>query len=463
MGLLTLARRRIGALVAVAVLASGVFASGAQAAPNPVGFGTASASPKSYDGACPTTVKLSTTVKVKAPVTLKYMWTFSDGDKSRAKTYKVGGKGFKTVRLSTSIKVTGGARGWGAVRLFSPVKKTSKKASFAVVCAGDAASTGDVWDSVTTSATGADKPDDSATTPPPGQDDDKPAHNPVRKATIAFERTTASKCPVTFKVHAYLEGLPAGAQAVQYRLVGTQEWKTVNVPADHGDVFATVLETLTWDWETGKTSIQIEINQPDGLKSNIIYYFKCGPPRTPITVGVAAEDIPRTSMGGPLAELIADAYLEAVQSVSGAQVALISKYGLRTDLKKGPVTSEEVWGIQSAGLAVDVRAMTGAQLRKLLGHASPAAGVLTPSASLRYTLTDGVVTELTLNGAPVSDSQVIKIAANYHLMGGWQGFPAWEGTTRVYNGGPDDTGALASYIANHSPVHAPKGDRVTLR
>ncbi|OUC97618.1 hypothetical protein CA984_10380 [Streptosporangium minutum] len=444
-------------------MASGVFVSGAQAAPNPVVFGTASASPKAHTGACPATVTLSTTVKVKAPVALKYAWTFSDGDRSRVKTYKVGGKGLKTVRLFTSIKVTGDARGWGAVRLVSPVKKTSRKASFAVTCAGDVESTGDVWDSVATSAEGSDTPADSATPPPAGQDDDKPAQNSVRKATIVFERTTASKCPVTFKIHGHFEGLPAGAQAVQYRLVGTQEWKTVNVPADHGAVFTTVLETLNWDWETDETSVQIQIRQPDGLTSNTLYYFKCGPPSNREGFGATAEKITLTAAGGPLVELVADAYLDAVQAVSGAQVALVSRHGFRTELNAGPVTYEELWATQPDGLAVDVHAMTGAQLKKLLAHPNPSGWVLTPSSSLRYTLQGGAVTEITLNGAPVADTQVIKIAANYILMGGWQGFPKWEGSTSVYHGGPDDTGALASYIVKNSPVRAPKGDRVTVR
>ncbi|MFF5211245.1 5'-nucleotidase C-terminal domain-containing protein [Streptosporangium sp. NPDC000396] len=409
---------------------------------------------------------LSTTVKVKAPVALKYAWVFSDGDKSSTRTYKVGGKGLKTVRLSTSIKVAGDARGWGAVRLVSPVRKTSGKASFAVTCTGGGESGGDVWNSVATSAEGADKPEGSATPPPTGQNDDKPAQNLVRKATLAFERTTAVKCPVTFKIHGYFEGLPAGAQTIQYRLVGTQEWKTVSVPADHGAVFTAVLETLNWDWETDKTSVRIEIRQPDGLMSNTLYYFKCGPPsdeERKEAYGAIAEKITLTASGGPLVELVADAYLEAVQAVSGAQVALVSRYGFRTDLDAGPVTYEKLWGTQPDGLAVDVNAMTGAQLKKLLAYPNPSGWVLTPSASLRYTLKGGVVTELTLNGAPVTDTQVIKIAANYILMGGWQGFPRWEGSTSVYHGGPDDTGALASYIANHSPVHAPKGDRVTLR
>lgn len=106
--------------------------------------------------------------------------------------------------------------------------------------------------------------------------------------------------------------------------------------------------------------------------------------------------------------------------------------------------------------------MTGAQLKKLLAYKNPSGWVLTPSASLRYTVEGGAVTEITLNGAPVTDTQVIKIAANYILMGGWQGFPQWEGNS-VSHSGPDDRGALASYLVKNSPVKAPKGDRVTIR
>ncbi|MFI7703343.1 5'-nucleotidase C-terminal domain-containing protein [Nonomuraea sp. NPDC049480] len=407
---------------------------------------------------------MSTTVKVKAPVVLKYVWAFSDGDKSRIKTYKVGGKGIKTVKLSTSIKVTGDARGWGAVRLVSPVKKTSRKASFTVTCTGGEESTGDVWDSVATSAIGADAPADQATPPPPtGEDGDKPAQNLVRKASIAFERTNPSKCPVNFKIHGYFE-VPAGAQEIQYRVVGAEDWKTVNVPADHGDVFHAVLETFDWDRETGKFSVRIEINQPDRLTSNIIYYTKCGGPDGDTTIGVATDDIKKTDMGGPLAELIADSQLESVQAVTGAEVALVSKRQIPPAyFKAGPIKYAKVWEVQPSGLAVDVWQMTGAQLKWVLGHASPQNGVLTPSSSLRYTLTKGVVTEITLNGAPVSDTQKIKIATNYILAGGFEGFPQWNFATSVSHSGPDNTGALASYIANHSPVHAPKGDRVTMK
>ncbi|MER7128986.1 5'-nucleotidase [Streptosporangium saharense] len=287
--------------------------------------------------------------------------------------------------------------------------------------------------------------------------------NPVEKVTIAFERTTATKCPVTFKIHGYFEGLPAGPQLVRYRLVGTEKWKSVKVPASHGEVFHAVLGTFNWDETTEQTSVQVEIGQPDGLTSNVLHYFKCGSPSSGETFGATAEKITLTPSGGPLVELVADAYLDAVQAVSGAEVALVSRYGFRTDLDEGPVTYEELWATQPAGLAVDVNAMTGAQLKELLAYRNPSGWVLTPSSSLRYTVENGTVAEITLNGVPVTDTQVIKIAANYILMGGWQGFPQWTGSTSVYHGGPDDRGALASYIVNNSPVRAPQGDRVTIR
>jgi hypothetical protein len=287
--------------------------------------------------------------------------------------------------------------------------------------------------------------------------------DPVGKVTIFFERTTRTKCPLTFKVHGTFEGLPPGRQLIRYRLVGAERWKSFKVPSDHGGVFTTVLETLDWDHETGKTSVQIEVGQPDGRTSNTLYYFECGGPEEGATFGTTAEEIPLTAAGGPLVELVADAYLDAVQAVSGAEVALLSRSGMWRGLDAGPVTYQEIFDTQPAGLHVDVAAVTGAELKRLLAYPGPKGWVLTPSAGLRYTVEGGVVTEITLNGAPVTDTQVIKVAANYVLMGGGQGFPAWERIATVSLSGPDDRGALASYLAKNSPVQAPEGDRVTIR
>jgi hypothetical protein len=289
------------------------------------------------------------------------------------------------------------------------------------------------------------------------------ATNVVSKLNIAFERTTASKCPVSFDVHGYFEGLPAGAQTIEYRLVGTPDWKTLTIPAKRLIVHRAVLETITWEWapDSRDYTVQIEINQPDGLRSNALYYFKCGTPPPDETFGVAAENITRTASGGPLAELAADAQLASVQARSGAQVALVNKYDVKADLPAGPIGFEQLWNAQPAGLAIDVQTMTGDQLKKLVATPNLAGWVLTPSAGLRYTLGSGKVLSMTLDGAPVTATQEIKVAGGWSLIAGFDGWPRWEGTT-TYTSGPDDTGALATYLVAHSPVSAPPGDRVTI-
>ncbi|MEV1244826.1 5'-nucleotidase [Nonomuraea sp. NPDC049750] len=288
--------------------------------------------------------------------------------------------------------------------------------------------------------------------------------NVVSKLDIVFERTTASKCPVTFDVHGYFEGLPSGAQTIEYRLVGAQEWKTLVIPAERDAVYQAVLETVTWEsaWDSRYYAVQIEINQPDGLRSNALYYFKCGTPPSGETFGVAAEDITRTASGGPLAELVADAQLASVRARSGAQVALVNRYVVRADLPAGPIGFEQLWNAQPAGLAINVQTMTGGQLKKLLAAPNAAGTVLTPSAGLRYTLGSGKVLSMTLDGVPVRAAQEIKVAGGWSLIAGFDGWPRWEGTT-TYTSGADDTGALASYLVAHSPVTAPPGDRVTVR
>ncbi|GIH27717.1 hypothetical protein Aph01nite_60270 [Acrocarpospora phusangensis] len=290
----------------------------------------------------------------------------------------------------------------------------------------------------------------------------------MQKLTLSFERTTATKCPVTFKVYGTFEGLPPGLQLIQYRIVGTEQWKNLKSPFKHNGSFTALLATLDWewDWETltpGQTSVQIELRQPDGLRSNTLYYFECGIADAADTFGETSEPIVRTPSGGPLAELVADANLDAVQARSGADAALVSRYGFHLDLDAGPVTYEEVFATLPAGFAVDVWTITGAALKSVLAYPHAQGWVLTPSSSLRYTLEGGAVTELTLNGVPVADDQVLRIAANYILVGGYEGFPRWPGATGVYRGGPDDRGALATYLVKNSPVSAPAGDRVTVR
>ncbi|MBA2892813.1 hypothetical protein [Nonomuraea soli] len=268
---LIVALRRVGGTLAAMALVSGALASGAAAAPTPVVFGAATATPKTQTVECPTTVKLTTTAKVKAPVTLAYQWVFANGTKSAVKQYKIGGKGIKPIRLTTTVKVTGDAKGWGAVRVISPVKKVSKKAWFAVSCTGaDAHTGGSTW----VGTTYVHEPEKPSTT--------APAANPVTTVNLtAAPKDYAGRCPTDVALTAsFLFAASAKPFVVTYRLRdslgNTGQWRTMNVAA--GPVAARTVDlgkikTAKSGWH------QVEVGQSNGLLSNrATHTIVCGVP-----------------------------------------------------------------------------------------------------------------------------------------------------------------------------------------
>ncbi|MEV0582026.1 hypothetical protein [Nonomuraea sp. NPDC050310] len=290
MSLAAHARRGIGGLVLVlsAVLAAGGLAAPASAAPAPVVFGTAAASPKVQSVPCPATVKLATALKVKAPATLKYRWLFSDGGKSVVKTYRVGGKGIKSIRLTTTLKVADSLRGWGAVGLVAPVKKVSRKAHFAVTCTTGGTGTPDPMTAVgygqwtAPPATGQPQQDNPPATDP----------NPVRGITLeATPKSYAGRCPtkIALKAGFTFAVAPKPGATVTYRLIGSDgkdsDWKSLTLPAGASTSHQADLGQI----EVAKTGWQqLEVAQPDQIKSNQAHFaLVCGDPEVSVSKAVA--------------------------------------------------------------------------------------------------------------------------------------------------------------------------------
>ncbi|MFD0657955.1 hypothetical protein [Thermocatellispora tengchongensis] len=140
--------RRLAALgvgVAMAAAATGLIASpaaaataGTAAAPKPkVTASTPSASPKNHEGECPVTVTFSS----KIAVTLKggktqvaYRWLHGDGSKSKVKSFTLKGKGTKVVTVKERSTFKSDVKGWQALQVLAPYKKTTKKGYFSVSC-----------------------------------------------------------------------------------------------------------------------------------------------------------------------------------------------------------------------------------------------------------------------------------------------------------------------------------------
>lgn len=198
-------------------------------------------------------------------------------------------------------------------------------------------------------------------------------------------------------------------------------------------------------------------------------------------IGTITADIsrdPPTATGEtPLGDLIADAQLESARE-GGAVVALMNIGGVRAPLTyaqsgsegDGVVTYGEAFTVQPFNNLVQVVSLTGAQLDALLEQQWQNDGalvrILQPSSTLTYTMNlsrpiGDRVSDIKINGEPISDTATYRVAANNFLVGGGDGFTVFTQGTDLWSG-PLDIDALVDYFAARSPVAPPETNRITL-
>ena len=177
-----------------------------------------------------------------------------------------------------------------------------------------------------------------------------------------------------------------------------------------------------------------------------------------------------------LGNLIADAHLAATRApeAGGAQIAFTNEGSLRADIvpaADGSVTFGQLFAAQPFGNNLVVKSFTGRELRAILeqqwasGTNTVAAPMmLTPSRGLTYsydlTRPEGQrILDLRLDGRPVGDDIVYRIAFNSFLASGGDNFTLFRGG-RDMVGGPLDLDALERHIASGSPLTPPAPDRI---
>lgn len=151
--------------------------------------------------------------------------------------------------------------------------------------------------------------------------------------------------------------------------------------------------------------------------------------------------------------------------------------GLRADLGyaqsgsegDGAVTYGKVFAVQPFTNLMQVVTLTGAQLDALLEQQWQDGGVvriLQPSASLTYTMNlsrpmGDRVSDIKINGEPITDTGTYRVAANNFLIGGGDGFSVFTQGTDLWSG-PLDIDALVDHLAAHPGLAPPVPDRITL-
>jgi 5'-nucleotidase len=180
-----------------------------------------------------------------------------------------------------------------------------------------------------------------------------------------------------------------------------------------------------------------------------------------------------------LGNLIADAHLAATRAAGagGAQLALTNPGGVRADLVPAPdgsVSFGQLFSAQPFANMLVVKSFTGRQLRAILEQQFASATntaenpyILSPSHNVRfaYDLSRPAgqrIVLLTVNGAPVRDDAVYRVASNNFLAGGGDNFTAFrDGTDSA--GGMPDVEALEAYIAAAGTLTPPALGRVENR
>lgn len=197
-------------------------------------------------------------------------------------------------------------------------------------------------------------------------------------------------------------------------------------------------------------------------------------------IGTITADLLRaapTATGeSTLGNVIADAQLAATQS-NGAQIAITNPGGIRADFTfagspvgegNGVVTYGEAFTVQPFANIMQTVTLTGAQLDAVLEQQwqTSATRILQVSNGFSYTMTPGNavgdrVSNLRLNGVPITTTGTYRVSINNFLAGGGDGFSVFtEGTDLA--GGPIDLDALVDYFGTASPIAPPPLDRITL-
>lgn len=195
-------------------------------------------------------------------------------------------------------------------------------------------------------------------------------------------------------------------------------------------------------------------------------------------VGAVTADItrePGTGGESPLGDLIADAQLEAARG-RGAQIALTNPGGVRADLLAGDddtVTFGDAYQVQPFANSLQVRTLTGAQLKEVLEQqfqprddGSVLELILAPSATLTYRIDrrsplGSRIADIRVDGGPVDPDGLYRVAVNKFLADGGDGFTVLRDGTEPASAGTD-LDALTAYLESHSPVAPPAPGRIAV-
>lgn len=179
-----------------------------------------------------------------------------------------------------------------------------------------------------------------------------------------------------------------------------------------------------------------------------------------------------------LGRIAADAYLAATRTPEdgGAQIAFINETSVRADIvpaANGDVSFGQLFTAQPFGNTLVVKSFTGREIRAILEqqfNSGPNTAerpiMLTPSSGFTFSYdvrrpAGQRIVEMRLDGRPIVETQVYRVAMNSFLSTGGDSFTLFRDGREPTDHAIVDLDALERYIAANSPLAPPPADRVT--
>ena len=172
-----------------------------------------------------------------------------------------------------------------------------------------------------------------------------------------------------------------------------------------------------------------------------------------------------------LGDIVADSQLRA----AGAEIAFMNSYGLRADLTPGPdgvVTFGQLYAVQPFGNIIQVKELTGAQVRAVL-ELQFASATNTADNPYMLQVSQGFafaydlarpagqrIVSMTLDGRPIEDARRYRVAVNNFLATGGDNFTVLKDGRDLPGGGMADLEALESYLAANPGLVPPATGRI---
>jgi 2',3'-cyclic-nucleotide 2'-phosphodiesterase (5'-nucleotidase family) len=160
---------------------------------------------------------------------------------------------------------------------------------------------------------------------------------------------------------------------------------------------------------------------------------------------------------------------DAFRAAGGGDVSVMNRGGVRAPLDSGTVTYGELFEVAPFGNMLVRLTITGAGLRAWLEKAvgQPQLRARLSGVVVTYDSTRAPGSRL-LNvvmgdGRPLADTESYRFVYSDFLHANGDGLQATEGVQRVEELGIVDIDALTEFVRRHSPVRAPRDERIIPR